>query len=115
MSNIISDIATLIKAGFSMDDIKEVVKAANESPAPQAQSPVQPAPVQPAPAPQAQAPAPQAQAADKGADDTPDYKALYEQSQKQLKELQEANTKGDMSPEPLKVDEIIKSVKSHIC
>lgn len=100
MSNIISDIATLIKAGFSMDDIKEVVKAANESPAP---------------APQAQAPVPQAQAPDKGADDTPDYKALYEQSQKQLKELQEANTKGDMSPEPLKVDEIIKSVKSHIC
>lgn len=99
MSNIISDIATLIKAGFSMDDIKEVVKAANESPAPQAQSPEQPAPVQQAPA----------------ADDTPDYKALYEQSQKQLKDLQEANTKGDMSPEPLKVDEIIKSVKSHIC
>lgn len=98
MSNIISDIATLIKAGFSMDDIKEVVKAANESPAP-------------AP----QAPAPQAQAADKGADDTPDYKALYEQSQKQLKDLQEANTKDDISPEPLKVDEIIKSVKSHIC
>lgn len=99
MSNIISDIATLIKAGFSMDDIKEVVKAANESPAPQAQSPAQPAPAQQAPA----------------ADDTPDYKALYEQSQKQLKDLQEANTKGDMSPEPLKVDEIIKSVKSHIC
>lgn len=83
-----------------MDDIKEVVKAANESPAP---------------APQAQAPAPQAQASDEGADDKPDYKALYEQSQKELKELQEANTKGDMSPEPLKVDEIIKSVKSHIC
>lgn len=83
-----------------MDDIKEVVKAANESPAP---------------APQAQAPAPQAQAADKSADDEPDYKTLYEQSQKQLKDLQEANTKGDMSPEPLKVDEIIKSVKSRIC
>ena len=109
MSNIISDIATLIKAGFSMDDIKEVVKAANESPAPQAQSPVQPepaqqSPVQPEPAQQAPA-----------ADDTPDYKALYEQSQKQLKDLQEANTKDDISPEPLKVDEIIKSVKSHIC
>lgn len=101
MSNIISDIATLIKAGFSMDDIKEVVKAANESPAPQ-----------PAPAPQAQAQ--QAPAADKGAEDEPDYKTLYEQSQKQLKELQEANTKDDISPEPLKVDEIIKSVKSYI-
>lgn len=99
MSNIISDIATLIKAGFSMDDIKEVVKAANESPASQEQAPVQPAPAQQAPA----------------ADDTPDYKALYEQSQKQLKDLQEANTKDDISPEPLKVDEIIKSVKSHIC
>lgn len=100
MSNIISDIATLIKAGFSMDDIKEVVKAANESPAP---------------APQAQAPAPQAQAADKGAEDEPDYKALYEQSQKELNDLQQANTRDDISPEPLKVDEIIKSVKSHIC
>ena len=102
MSNIISDIATLIKAGFSMDDIKEVVKAANESPAPQEQAQQAPAPLQ-------------APAADKGAEDEPDYKTLYEQSQKQLKELQEANTKDDISPEPLKVDEIIKSVKSHIC
>ena len=99
MSNIISDIATLIKAGFSMDDIKEVVKAANESSAPQAQVPAPQAQAQQAPA----------------ADDTPDYRALYEQSQKQLKELQEANTKDDISPDPLKVDEIIKSVKSHIC
>ena len=100
MSNIISDIATLIKAGFSMDDIKEVVKAANESPAP---------------APQGQAPAQQAPAADKGADDEPDYKALYEQAQKDLKDLQEKNTRDDITPEPLQIDEIIKSVKSHIC
>lgn len=99
MGNIISDIATCIKAGFTMNDIKEVVKAANEtavSPAPEV--------VPPAPAPVAD-----------NADDTPDYKALYEQSQKDLKELQQANTKDDISPEPLQVDEIIKSVKSHIC
>lgn len=97
--NIINDIATLVRAGFTVSDIKEVVNAANSS--------EQPAVSQSVPAP---APAP----ADNKGDDI-DYKALYEQSQKELNDLQQANTRDDISPEPLKVDEIIKSVKSHIC
>ena len=101
MVNIISDIATLINAGFTVNDIKEVIKASKDTEAPaQVQSP---------------APAKAESKADDKPDDEPDYKALYEQAQKDLKDLQGQNTQDDISPEPLKVDEIIKSVKSHIC
>ena len=101
MANIISDIATLINAGFTVNDIKEVIKASKDTEAPaQVQAP---------------APAKAEPKADDKQDDEPDYKALYEQAQKDLKDLQGQNTQDDISPEPLKVDEIIKSVKSHIC
>ena len=94
MSNIISDIATLLKAGLTIADIKELAKA---------DSVEQPAEVT----------APKAD--EKPAEDATDYKALYEQAQKDLKDLQEQNTRDDITPEPLQIDEIIKSVKSHIC
>ena len=94
MSNIISDIATLLKAGLTIADIKELAKADSvEKPA--------------------EVPAPKAD--EKPAEDAKDYKALYEQAQKDLKDLQEQNTRDDITPEPLQIDEIIKSVKSHIC
>ena len=94
MSNIISDIATLLKAGLTIADIKELAKV---------DSAEKPAGVT----------APKAD--EKPAEDAKDYKALYEQAQKDLKDLQEQNTRDDITPEPLQIDEIIKSVKSHIC
>lgn len=99
MSNIISDIATLVKAGFTMSDIKEVINATNEAPKEnipekaETESKKDPEP----------------------SNDEPDYKALYEKAQKDLNDLQAKNTKDDISPEPLQIDEIIKSVKSRIC
>ena len=95
MSNIISDIATLLKAGLTIADIKELAKV---------DSAEKPAEV---PAPKADEKQPK--------EDATDYKALYEQTQKDLKDLQEQNTRDDITPEPLQIDEIIKSVKSHIC
>ena len=94
MSNIISDIATLLKAGLTIADIKELAKVDS------AEKP-------------AEVTAPKAD--EKPAEDAKDYKALYEQAQKDLKDLQEQNTRDDITPEPLQIDEIIKSVKSHIC
>lgn len=95
MSNIISDIATLLKAGLTIADIKELAKVDT------AEKP-------------AEVTAPKADEK-KPKEDVTDYKALYEQAQKDLKDLQEKNTRDDITPEPLQIDEIIKSVKSHIC
>ena len=95
MSNIISDIATLVKAGFTMADIKDVIAATND---PEPNKDPEPA----------KDPEP-------NKDPEPDYKALYEKAQKDLKDLQESRSREDISPEPLKIDEIIKSVKSSIC
>ena len=43
-----------------------------------------------------------------------DYKSLYEAEHKKLKELQDKNSRGPIDPEPLKIDEVIKSVKRSI-
>lgn len=102
MSNIISDIATLVKAGFTMADIKEVIAASNGTN--EASTPtVDQKPIINDPEPS------------KEESNEPDYKALYEKASKDLKDLQDSNTKENIEPEPLKIDEIIKSVKSSIC
>ena len=43
-----------------------------------------------------------------------DYKKLYEEEKKLREELQDKNSKEPIDPEPLKIDEVIKSVKKSI-
>lgn len=43
-----------------------------------------------------------------------DYKELYEKEKKLREELQNKNSKAPIDPEPLKIDEVIKSVKKSI-
>lgn len=43
-----------------------------------------------------------------------DYKELYEKEKKLREELQNKNSKEPIDPEPLKIDEVIKSVKKSI-
>ena len=47
-------------------------------------------------------------------EDTTDYKALYEQTKKDLDDLKAANTTDNIAPEPIVVDEIIKDIKSRL-
>ena len=43
-----------------------------------------------------------------------DYKKLYEEEKKLREELQDKNSRDPIDPEPLKIDEVIKSVKKSI-
>lgn len=47
-------------------------------------------------------------------EDGKDYKALYESTQKALKEIQDQNTKKNVEPESTDLDNLIKDIKSHI-
>lgn len=105
---IISDIATLVKAGFTIDDIKEIVKA-DKAPAGDTITPGAKAPEAPE--------APKAPEPETGKDPEPepDYKALYEKSQDDLKKAQAQNTKENIAPEPLKINDVIANIKKEIC
>lgn len=100
--SIISDVATLIKAGFTIDDIKEIAKA-DKAPAGDTITP-------PAKEPEAPTPEPE-----KETEPEPDYKALYEKSQDDLKKAQAQNTKENIEPEPLKINDVIANIKKEIC
>lgn len=101
--SIISDVATLVKAGFTIDDIKEIVNAEKA-----------PAGDTIAPAAKAQE-TPKTPEQEKGTEPEPDYKALYEKSQDDLKKAQAQNTKENIAPEPLKINDVIANIKKEIC
>ena len=59
-----------------------------------------------------EAPAPQKK---EKAVEEPDYKALYEQTKKDLDELQSNNTKKEVQPSTVNRDELFKNIKASIC
>lgn len=113
----LSDVATLIKAGYSKEDVKELyaldkqsepaasplpgepaaTPAASPLPGKPAEDPlkeVQPSVEPTAPAEKSAETAPKASAQPAG---EPDYKALYEAEKEKLKDLQNKNTNADIS------------------
>ena len=86
----ITDYVTLLKAGMTLDEIRqrEAEEAAEPEPQPEPQPQPEPEP-QPAPSPE---PEPQPEP-------EPDYKALYEAKDKELKDLQKQNTQANMQQE----------------
>ncbi len=110
--SIISDVATLVKAGFTIDDIKEIVKA-DKAPAGDTITP-------PAKAPEAPEDKKGTDPEDKKGTE-PDYKALYEKAQDDLKKAQDdlkkaqaANTKEDIEQPPVDREELFKSIKNRL-
>ena len=100
----LSDVATLIKAGYSKEDVKELYALEKQSepaasplpgePAGEPSKEVQPPtePKQSAEQPKETAPKASAQPADE-----PDYKALYEAEKEKVKTLQNKNNNADIS------------------
>lgn len=84
----ITDYVTLLKAGMTLEEIRqrEADEAAEQEPQPEPQPEPEP---QPAPSPE---PEPQPEP-------EPDYKALYEAKDKELKDLQKQNTQMNIQPE----------------
>lgn len=91
-----SDIIDLAKAGYKPSDIKELL---------QLQEPEEKPDVKPE--------AKGSEGKDKE-EDPVDYKKLYEEEKKLREELQDKNSKEPIDLEPLKIDEVIKSVKRSI-
>ena len=92
-----SEIIDLAKAGYKPSDIKELM---------QLQDPEETKPVA----------KPEAKGSEGKVkeEDPVDYKKLYEEEKKLREELQDKNSKEPIDPEPLKIDEVIKSVKRSI-
>lgn len=100
----LSDVATLIKAGYSKEDVKELYALEKQS-----QPAASPLPGEPAddPSKEVQPPTEPIQPAEKPAEttpkesappaDEPDYKALYEAEKEKVKGLQNKNTNADIS------------------
>ena len=94
--SIITDVATLVKAGFTIEDIKDIVKADKEGTIRKGEK-------DPDPEPDGKDPDPE-----------PDYKALYEKSQEDLKKLQGNNTRQNIQPDPVDREELFKSIKNRL-
>lgn len=101
--SIIKDVATLVNAGFTLADVKEIIAAEKAAPGDTIQGA--------APAADAGTPAP---AAENDKEDETDYKALYEETQKRLDQLQKANTKENIKPDPVDREELFKSIKNKL-
>lgn len=83
----LTEIIELAKAGYKPSDIKELISMGAEEPKAEEKQPEE---------------------------DKTDYKALYEATQQKLAELQDQNSRAPIVEEPLKIDEIVKSVKKSI-
>lgn len=99
MSNILSDLATLIRAGYKPDDINQLVKAMKDEP------------VRPAVTTEENVTA----AVTAETPTEPDYKALYEAEHKKLEDIQKANTREEIKDDVISIDDIIKNIKTEIC
>lgn len=107
----LNDVATLIKAGYSKEDVKELYALEKQSepaasplpgepvsePSKEVQPPTEP--TQPAEQPKETAPKESAQP-----EGEPDYKALYEAEKEKVKTLQNKNNKSDVSGNDADVD-----------
>lgn len=105
--SIITDVATLVKAGFTIEDIKDIVKADKEGTIqkdPKKEPDPEPDKKDPDPEPDPKEPDPK----------EPDYKALYEKSQEDLRKLQGDNTRKNIQPDPIDREELFKSIKNRL-
>ena len=94
--SILTDLATLVKAGFTFDQIKELQqgeKIINEKPE--------------------EKPEKKAEATEKPEDEI-DYKAKFEEAEAKLKKLQEEASREDVSYDDLKIDEVVKGIANRL-
>lgn len=100
--SVFKDVATMLNAGFTASEIKDMIKLDLDA---KKEAKEDDTKVFEAPAPQKK---------EKAADE-PDYKALYEQTKKDLDELQSDNTKKEVQPSTVDRDELFKNIKASIC
>ena len=97
-----SDIIDLAKAGYKTSDIKELLQLQEPDDKKEPEGS------------EGKKKVPEGSDGKKNEPDPIDYKKLYEDEKKKLEELQNKNSREPIDPEPLKIDEVIKSVKKSI-
>lgn len=95
-----NDVVALAKAGWTPAQVKEIMEADKKTPDPE---PDKKEDVKKDPEPEK-----------KEEDPELDYKAMYEESQKKLKEAQKGNRENDDQPEDLSIDEIVKNITARL-
>ena len=95
-----SDIVDLAKAGYKPSDIKELMKLQEPEEQPEENG--------------SEGKQTEVKGSEGKKPEEVDYKSLYEAEHKKLEELQNKNSREPIDPEPLKIDEVIKSVKKSI-
>lgn len=95
-----SDIVDLAKAGYKPSDIKELMKLQEHEEQPEET--------------ESEGKQTEVKGSEGKKTEEVDYKKLYEDEHKKLEELQNKNSREPIDPEPLKIDEVIKSVKRSI-
>lgn len=105
MSNFLSDIAALAKAGYKFDEVKELMSMSKENAVTISDnSATKPASVEETPAGEVVAPVV----------DGKSYKELYEETKSDLQKLQEANTHKEVEEPDLSIDSIVTDLSKFL-
>lgn len=106
MSNFLSDIAALAKAGYKFDEVKELMTMSKENAVTISDnSATKPADAKEAPAGEVVAPV---------VSDGKSYKELYEETKNDLQKLQEANTHKEVEEPDLSIDSIVTDLSKFL-
>lgn len=103
--SVFKDVATMLNAGFTASEIKDMIKLDLDAKKEAKEAKEDDTKVFETPAPK------QKEKEEKEVD----YKALYEQTKKDLDELQSDNTKKEVQPSTVDRDELFKNIKASIC
>lgn len=109
--SVFKDVATMLNAGFTAAEIKDMIKFDRDAKKEDDTKVVETE--KPAPA---EKPATKTEITEKEkpADDK-DYKALYEATKKDLESLQQKNTQENIKPADVDRDALFKNIKTSIC
>lgn len=106
MSNFLSDIAALAKAGYKFEEVKELMSMSKENAVTISDnSATTPASANEAPAGEVVAPE---------VSDGKSYKELYEETKSDLQKLQEANTHKEVEEPDLSIDSIVTDLSKFL-
>lgn len=100
--SIFNDLVTLAKAGYTPDNVKEILKMSNENETKEKEEPKE----------KEKEPETKVYTTEKS---EPDYKSLYESTKKELENIQNENTRDDMSKCEESIDDILENIKKAIC
>lgn len=108
--SIFNDLVTLAKAGYTPDNVKEILKMSNENEKKEKEEPKE----EPKGKEESKEKEPETKVYTTGKSE-PDYKVLYESTKKELEDIQKENTRDDMSKCEESIDDILENIKKAIC